>query len=258
MSGRLRRALADLACRALQATLPPSLQSWGWAVRCETAEIPNDTKALLFALGSLCGLMPRAVASLLLYPFASFIGDGALSSGGSLTMNVFDAAMRRPRVVGIACAIGSVALGLAYMAIAGAPARYLVINVGALVVGLTLLALLGRTTQTGQHPAYWTLTAMAGTLLDPGKSENAVDLAPWVQISAKAPPTLIIHAMNDPVDDIRHPMAYALALNNAGVPVDMRLYAKGGHAFGMRRTADPITTEWPAQVKQWLQTIGML
>jgi hypothetical protein len=35
----------------------------------------------------------------------------------------------------------------------------------------------------------------------------------------------------------------------------MHLYAKGGHAFGMRPTSDPITTEWPGLVKAWLHTI---
>jgi acetyl esterase/lipase len=64
--------------------------------------------------------------------------------------------------------------------------------------------------------------------------------------------------MNDPMDAIRQPMAYALALSDAGVPVDMRLYAKGGHAFGMRPTADPISREWSGQVKQWLHNIDML
>ena len=48
------------------------------------------------------------------------------------------------------------------------------------------------------------------------------------------------------------------ALVDAGVPVDMRLYAKGGHAFGMRPTADPVTREWPGALKQWLRDIGML
>ena len=95
-------------------------------------------------------------------------------------------------------------------------------------------------------------------VLDNSKGKNNLQLQPWVKISANAPPTLIIHAMNDTVDDIRQPMAYALALNDAGVRVDMRIYAKGGHAFGMRPTADPITTEWPGQVKQWLHNIGML
>lgn len=94
-------------------------------------------------------------------------------------------------------------------------------------------------------------------VLDTGKGKNTLDLAPWVQVSSKAPPTLIIHAMDDPVDNVRQPMTYALALSEAGVPVDMRLYARGGHAFGMRPTADPITTQWPDQVAQWLKGLGM-
>ena len=100
--------------------------------------------------------------------------------------------------------------------------------------------------------------AYTARLLDNSKGRNVLELQPWVKISPKAPPTFIIHAMDDPVDDIRQPMAYALALNDAGVPVDMRLYAKGGHAFGMRPTSDPVTTQWPEQLKQWLHTIGIL
>lgn len=102
------------------------------------------------------------------------------------------------------------------------------------------------------------IIAYTARMLDNSKGKNSLELQPWVKISPKAPPTLIIHAMDDPVDDIRQPMAYALALNDAGVSVDMRLYAKGGHAFGMRPTGDPITTEWPEQVKQWLHNIGVL
>ncbi|MCY1179389.1 alpha/beta hydrolase fold protein [compost metagenome] len=102
------------------------------------------------------------------------------------------------------------------------------------------------------------IIAYTARMVDTSKGRNSLDLQPWVTISPKAPPTLILHAMNDSMDNIRQPMAYALALNDAGVPVDLRLYAKGGHAFGMRPTADPITTEWPGQVKQWLHDIGIL
>ncbi|OYX56817.1 MAG: xylanase [Brevundimonas subvibrioides] len=102
------------------------------------------------------------------------------------------------------------------------------------------------------------IVAYTARVLDTSKGRNELELAPSVTISPNAPPTLIIHAMNDPVDDVREPMAYALALNDAGVPVDMRLYAKGGHAFGMRPTTDPITREWPGQVESWLRSIGML
>ncbi len=102
------------------------------------------------------------------------------------------------------------------------------------------------------------IVAYTARLLDSSKGRKNLELQPWVQISPQAPPTLIIHAMDDPVDDIRQPMAYALALNDAGVPVDMRLYAKGGHAFAMRPTMDPVTTDWPEQVKVWLGSIGVL
>lgn len=102
------------------------------------------------------------------------------------------------------------------------------------------------------------IVAYTARMLDTSKGRNSLELKPWVTISRKAPPTLILHAMNDPTDLIRQPLAYALALNDTGVPVDMRLYAKGGHAFGMRPTADPISREWPGQVKQWLRDIGML
>lgn len=102
------------------------------------------------------------------------------------------------------------------------------------------------------------IVAYTARMLDNSKGRNNLELQTWVQISAQAPPTLIIHAMDDPVDDIRQPMAYALALSDAGVSVDMRLYGKGGHAFGMRPTDDLITRDWPAQARDWLFSIGML
>jgi acetyl esterase/lipase len=89
-------------------------------------------------------------------------------------------------------------------------------------------------------------------LWDDGHGPNNLVLQPWARISAKAPPTLIFQAMNDSIDDVRHPMAYALALSAAGVPVDLRLYAIGGHAFGLRPTAAPITRRWPADLLRWL------
>ena len=194
MSVGLRRGLLDLACRALQATLPFSLQSWGWAVRYEAATIRDDTKALLFTLDSLCGLMPRAVASRLLQTFASLIGDGAQFSEGSPTMNIFDAAIRRPRALGIICAISAVVLGVVYMAIAGAPMRYIGINVGALAIGLTMLALLGRTVAAGQRWTDGAIIAMAGAMLATALLGSEVDgAARWVSVGGLAiQPSLIL------------------------------------------------------------------
>ena len=97
-----------------------------------------------------------------------------------------------------------------------------------------------------------------GHLWDETGPKTSLKLSPWVEISAAAPPTLLIHSMNDPTDNVRHSMAYGLALNDAGVSVDMHLYSTGGHAFGMRPTSHPVTTEWPALVKKWLHTTGVL
>jgi acetyl esterase/lipase len=76
-------------------------------------------------------------------------------------------------------------------------------------------------------------------------------------ISGQTPPTFLLQAEDDPVDDINHSLVYYIALKNAGVPVEMHLYAQGGHAFGLRRTELPITA-WPQLVETWLGTIGMI
>nr|WP_314547354.1 alpha/beta hydrolase [uncultured Massilia sp.] len=82
-------------------------------------------------------------------------------------------------------------------------------------------------------------------------------LNPAVKVRADGPPTLIVAASDDPVDDIRHSLVYYLALQEAKVPVEMHVYAHGGHAFGVRRTKD-ISTQWPDVAEKWLGSIGMM
>lgn len=102
------------------------------------------------------------------------------------------------------------------------------------------------------------VVAYTARILDDSQGRNSLDLKPWVRISSSVPPTLIIHTLDDDVDDIRHPLAYMLALKEVGVPVDLRVYAKGGHAFGMRPTEDPVTRRWPQHLEEWLRDIGVL
>jgi len=81
-------------------------------------------------------------------------------------------------------------------------------------------------------------------------------LNPNVLVTSNTPPTFLLQAEDDHVDDVNHSLVYYTALKNAGVPVEMHLYAQGGHAFGLRRTKLPIT-EWPTLMETWLGTIGM-
>lgn len=80
---------------------------------------------------------------------------------------------------------------------------------------------------------------------------------PTVQVGRDTPPTFIVQAEDDPVDSVNNSLTYYAALQKAGVPVEMHLYAHGGHAFGLRRTKEPITA-WPELVEKWLRTIGMV
>jgi acetyl esterase/lipase len=82
-------------------------------------------------------------------------------------------------------------------------------------------------------------------------------LNPNIHFTKETPPTFLVQAENDPMDDINNSLLYYIGLKNAGVPVEMHLYAEGGHAFGLRRTKFPIT-EWPQLAETWLKTIGMI
>jgi acetyl esterase/lipase len=66
-----------------------------------------------------------------------------------------------------------------------------------------------------------------------------------------------VQAEDDHVDSAFDSLAYFIALKKAGVPAEMHIYSEGGHAFGLRPTALPITG-WPDLMETWLQTIGMI
>ena len=61
---------------------------------------------------------------------------------------------------------------------------------------------------------------------------------------------------DDHVENVNDSLAYYVALKNAGVPMEMHLYAQGGHAFGLRPSKFPIT-EWPLLVEKWLVAMGV-
>ena len=86
--------------------------------------------------------------------------------------------------------------------------------------------------------------------------DKKFELNPDVPVTRQTPPTFLLQAENDHVDNVNDSLVYYIALKNAGVPVEMHLYVQGGHAFGLRRTKFPITA-WPQLVETWLGTIGM-
>jgi acetyl esterase/lipase len=88
-------------------------------------------------------------------------------------------------------------------------------------------------------------------------ADQQLGLNPEIPVTSQTPPTFLLQDEDDHVDNVNDSLAYYIALKNAGVPVEMHLYAQGGHAFGLRRTKFPVT-RWPELVETWLGTIGMI
>ncbi len=102
-------------------------------------------------------------------------------------------------------------------------------------------------------------------MIDDGKDFDFCFLSPvsfWQHECTSAclaalPWAFLLQAEDDHEDNANGSLVYYIALKNAGVPVEMHLYAQGGHGFGLRRTELPIA-RWSHLVETWLRTIGMI
>jgi acetyl esterase/lipase len=79
-------------------------------------------------------------------------------------------------------------------------------------------------------------------------------LAPEFVVSGQTPPTFIVQTEDDPVH-VENSFVYYAALKKNKVPAEMHLFATGGHGYGMRKTAEPVTS-WPQLAEGWLRARG--
>jgi acetyl esterase/lipase len=87
-------------------------------------------------------------------------------------------------------------------------------------------------------------------------AEKHFELNPDTVPTAATPPTFLVQAEDDPVH-VENAIVYFMALKHANVPAELHVYSQGGHGYGLRRTALPVTT-WPLRVQDWLHTIHVL
>jgi acetyl esterase/lipase len=95
------------------------------------------------------------------------------------------------------------------------------------------------------------------TVPHPPSADKHLSLNPELPVTSQTPPTFLLQAEDDHVDNVDDALAYYIALEKAGVPAEMHLYAQGGHAFGLRRTKLPITA-WPQLMETWLATMRII
>jgi acetyl esterase/lipase len=83
------------------------------------------------------------------------------------------------------------------------------------------------------------------------------ELSPTIKTPAGAPPMFLVHATDDPVSAVDHSITMYLAMKRAGVPVELHVYATGGHGFGVRKVDHPCAT-WTDRMVEWLRKRGIL
>jgi len=71
-------------------------------------------------------------------------------------------------------------------------------------------------------------------------------------IDEKTPPAFLVHSYDDEVCKIKESTLYAEKLFKYNVPVEMHLFQKGGHGFGMGREEDG-TNQWVSLFINWVK-----
>jgi acetyl esterase/lipase len=93
------------------------------------------------------------------------------------------------------------------------------------------------------YPAY---------LTEAGKYETA----PLIRVSPQTPPMFLAHADDDGLSAENSALMY-VALKRAKVRAELHVYRDGGHGFGLRPSADAISS-WPARCADWMKAEGLL
>jgi acetyl esterase/lipase len=75
-------------------------------------------------------------------------------------------------------------------------------------------------------------------------------------VNAHTPPAFLIHTSDDPVK-VENSLLYYHALQGAGVNVEMHIFARGGHGYGMRKPELPVGS-WPQLLLAWMEDRGLL
>jgi acetyl esterase/lipase len=79
---------------------------------------------------------------------------------------------------------------------------------------------------------------------------------PELHPTALTPPSFIVQAEDDPAR-VENSVIYFLELKKAKVPAELHVFPQGGHGYGLRRTAMPVTA-WPQGVEAWLRNSKVL
>lgn len=98
----------------------------------------------------------------------------------------------------------------------------------------------------------------SGFLKENHKNEaTSLNIWPGLQIPKDTPPVFLVHATDDTMSPSDNSVIMYLALKRAGVPVELHIFAKGEHDFGVRQDGR-LPEAWPQLCINWLRALGLL
>ena len=87
-------------------------------------------------------------------------------------------------------------------------------------------------------------------------AEKITEYSNELQVTARTPPTFLVHASDDDAVNANNSVAFYQSLLNYKVPAELHIYQKGGHGFGMNnKTTDD---QWMDRCKNWMKASGLL
>jgi endo-1,4-beta-xylanase len=111
--------------------------------------------------------------------------------------------------------------------------------------GGEVAAMAGTTPQDGARPAFM-------ALLYPGLQRAGLKPGP------STPPVFISFASDDSPGIYEPTVKFYLDLRKANVPVEMHVFAKGGHGFGIKPANHGLTATWTLRFEDWMRENGWL
>ena len=95
------------------------------------------------------------------------------------------------------------------------------------------------------YPAY-----LGNAKMDSGKLDQLV------KVNGRTPPTFIAITHDDADRGLFAALYYAELRRNR-VAAELHIYSKGGHGYGLRPSANPVSS-WPSRLEDWLRVSGWL
>ncbi|MFT4025379.1 MAG: alpha/beta hydrolase [Novosphingobium sp.] len=111
------------------------------------------------------------------------------------------------------------------------------------------------------------VVSMEPALAHPGSRELMLGASPTAaqeaahspdrNVPPDAPPHFLVHAEDDDVVPVENSVRLHAALKARKVPVELHLFAGGGHGFGLRKAIGKPVEVWPDLWRAWARTVGL-